>query len=58
MNTWMKATASGAENCVEVQRSTDTVRVRDSKDRNSPELVFTPAEWAAFLDGAKAGEFG
>jgi Domain of unknown function (DUF397) len=33
------------------------VLVRDTKDREGPVLRFTPAEWAAFIDGAKAGEF-
>jgi hypothetical protein len=31
--------------------------MRDSKDPNSPVLTFTHQEWAAFLDGAKRGEF-
>lgn len=35
----------------------DAVAVRDSKDRTGPVLVFTPAEWSAFIDGAKANEF-
>ncbi|MER6950109.1 DUF397 domain-containing protein [Nonomuraea sp. NPDC000554] len=33
------------------------VAVRDSKDPDGPKLFFTPAEWNAFLDGAKADEF-
>lgn len=33
------------------------VAVRDSKDPNGPVLMYTAAEWRAFLDGAKKGEF-
>ncbi|WP_327048120.1 DUF397 domain-containing protein [Microbispora sp. NBC_01189] len=33
------------------------IAVRDSKDPEGPALLFTPAEWAAFLDGVRAGEF-
>jgi len=31
--------------------------VRDSKDPDGPKLVFTRAEWVAFLGGVKDGEF-
>jgi hypothetical protein len=33
------------------------VAVRDSKDPDGPVLLYTRAEWRAFLHGAKAGEF-
>jgi hypothetical protein len=33
------------------------VAMRDSKDPGGPVLVYTRAEWLAFLDGAKKGEF-
>jgi hypothetical protein len=33
------------------------VAVRDSKNPTGSVLVFTPAEWRTFLDGAKSGEF-
>ena len=55
-----KAKASGGNggNCVEVAVLADGGRaVRDSKDQQGPVLWFTSAEWAAFLSGAKAGEF-
>jgi len=56
--TWCKSTRSGVNgNCVEVARLKDTVAVRDSKHPMGPTLVFTPAEWEAFIDGAKKGEF-
>jgi hypothetical protein len=56
--TWRKSTRSGVSgNCVEVARLKDTVAVRDSKHPTGPTLMFTPAEWEAFIDGAKEGEF-
>jgi hypothetical protein len=56
---WVKASAStGEANCVEQRRHGDAVEVRDTKDRGTgPTLSFTPAEFAAWLAGAKAGEF-
>jgi hypothetical protein len=33
------------------------ITMRDGKDPNSPKLVFTPAEWEAFVLGVKDGEF-
>ena len=33
------------------------VAVRNSRDPHGPALVYTPAELAAFLAGAKDGEF-
>lgn len=55
---WRKASLStnnGA--CVEVAAGRQKIVLRDSKDPEGPVLVFTHAEWAAFLDGAKGGEF-
>lgn len=44
--------------CVEVASLPDgTVFVRDSKDTSKPAHVFDKHEWAAFVAGAKAGEF-
>ena len=68
---WRKSTFSGDNggNCVEVAELTsglestrpghdDTlIAVRDSKDPDGPKLLFTPAEWDAFLNGVKANEF-
>jgi hypothetical protein len=58
--TWTKATASDSNgSCLEVAQHPDGGRcVRDSKDHGSgPMLYFTAAEWTAFLDGARNGEF-
>ena len=57
---WRKSrrSAQGVD-CVEVADNLDdVVAVRDSKDPGGPVLVFTRAEWAAFLAGVKDGEFG
>ena len=55
---WQKSSrSSGNGNCVEVAVVDEVVAVRDTKDRSGPMLVFTPAEWRAFVAGAKAGEF-
>jgi hypothetical protein len=43
--------------CVEVASAGDGIAMRDSKDQDGPMLRFTRAEWAAFLTGAKAGDF-
>lgn len=54
---WRKSRASQSGNCVEITDTTDSVWVRDSKDREGPILAFTRHEWTAFLAGVRAGEF-
>jgi hypothetical protein len=56
---WRKSSASGpnCDNCVEVAFVGDAIAVRDSKNPEGPALVFTQAEWDAFVGGAKDGEF-
>jgi Domain of unknown function (DUF397) len=57
---WIKSSFSGPTggNCVEVAFRTDgEVVVRNSRQPEGPELVFTGAEWDAFLRGARGGEF-
>lgn len=57
---WIKASKSGGNGgqCVEVRRHNDMIEVRDSKDDGTgPVLRFTPAEFDAFLDGARRREF-
>lgn len=57
---WKKASrsnGSGGNNCVEVAFLDAGVAVRDSKDQSGPALMFTQAEWSAFVDSTKDGEF-
>jgi hypothetical protein len=55
---WHKAQACASGECVEAgPGACGMIHVRDSKDREGPVLNFTRAEWAAFLDGARRGEF-
>lgn len=55
---WKKSRHSNAEgNCVEVALVDGGIAMRNSRDPDGPALVYTPAEVAAFLAGAKDGEF-
>ena len=57
---WLKSSFSNLNgNCVEVCRVLpDCIAVRDTKDNGAgPVLIFTEAEWDAFVAGAKEGEF-
>lgn len=56
---WRTSSFSGSNGqCVQVAfLEGGDVAVRDSKDAQGPALIFTPAEWRAFVDGAKGGEF-
>ena len=58
--TWIKSGHSGPTggNCVEVAFLADGgVALRNSRHPGGPALIFTRAEWDAFLGGAKDGEF-
>lgn len=57
---WMKSTFSGPTggNCVELAHLYGgQVAIRNSRHKSGPALLFTAAEWDAFLAGAKSGEF-
>jgi hypothetical protein len=55
---WVKASASvGAGACVELAYAGEMIALRDSKNPQIPPFLYTRAELAAFLDGAKRGEF-
>jgi hypothetical protein len=55
---WHKASASSSwGQCVELAVATGGVAMRDSKDPDGPILLYTRAEFRAFLDGARNGDF-
>ena len=56
--TWRKSSASGeAGGCVEIAMTPTSVHVRNSRNSGGAQLVFLHQEWAAFLVGARNGEF-
>lgn len=57
---WLKSSYSGPQgNCVEVAvLDGGDVAMRNSRHPDGAALVFTAAEWQAFLCGARDGEFG
>lgn len=56
-----RSNGNGGNNCVEVGITDDgRIAVRDSKSngrKHQAFLIFTPAEWRAFLSGVRLGEF-
>jgi hypothetical protein len=54
---WRKSETSTTSDCVEVAFVGRSVLVRNSRDRAGPVLAFTQSEWAAFLTGARNGNF-
>jgi uncharacterized protein DUF397 len=56
---WMKSARSGgnSDNCVEVALVDGAIAVRDSKNPTGAVLLYTRAEWDAFIGGVKDGEF-
>jgi hypothetical protein len=55
---WKKASASTSYGqCVELAAAAGGVAMRDSKDPDGPILLYARAEFNAFLDGARNGDF-
>jgi hypothetical protein len=57
---WRKSSYSmgNGGQCVEVAGNLpQIVAVRDSKDPEGPRLTFRRADWAAFTDGIRNGDF-
>jgi hypothetical protein len=57
---WRKSSRSGGNGgqCVEVASNLPgVVAVRDSKNPDGPALVFSTAEWSAFVDAVRHGDF-
>jgi hypothetical protein len=56
---WRKSSYSNPSgNCLEAAMVSKGVAVRNSRFPEGPALVFTGAEWDAFLRGVKDGDFG
>lgn len=56
---WRKSSYSTPSgNCVEAAELAGSVGLRDSRFPDGPALVFTGAEWDAFLCGVRAGSSG
>ena len=56
--TWTKASHSTANgHCIEIASARGNIAIRDSKDPDGLILAFTASEFAAFIDGARNGEF-
>ncbi|WP_127500090.1 DUF397 domain-containing protein [Actinoplanes solisilvae] len=54
---WRRAKRCTGGNCVEVAKVGGRYLVRDSKAPAGVVLSFTEAEWLAFTDGVKTGDF-
>jgi len=55
---WVRASRCyGHGDCVELAIDGHVVLIRDSKNPDGAHLRFTRAEFAAFIDGARRGEF-
>jgi hypothetical protein len=54
---WRRASDCAHADCVEVAFAGGQAALRDSKRPDGVVLVFTAAEWAAFVAGVRRGEF-
>ncbi len=53
---WRKSSHSSANGaCTEVAHLPEAIAVRDSKDPDGPKLIFTPADWRAFISAVTEG---
>lgn len=54
MNEFKKSSRCGTSTCVEVKIDSHIVTVRDAEGDT---VMYTLAEWRAFVEGVKLGEF-
>ena len=55
---WIKAKSSTVDGqCVELAQIDEGIAVRNSRHPEGPVLIYTKAEFQAFLQGAQNGEF-
>ena len=58
VDAWRTSGFCAAANCIQIARlHTGDIGFRDSKQADSPILPFSSAEFSAFVQGIKAGEF-
>jgi hypothetical protein len=55
--TWLRSTRCESSGCVEAAAVDGYVLLRDSKIEDGPVLTFSRAEWHAFIQGVRQGEF-
>lgn len=51
---WLKSTASGTQNCVEIARRDEFILIRDSQDPDESILAITARNWVTFLSQIRA----
>ncbi|MGW0609978.1 DUF397 domain-containing protein [Streptomyces sp. NPDC002788] len=51
---WIKSSysSSGDGDCLEIATHPHTIHIRDSKNKQGPQLALSPTAWAAFLTHA------
>jgi hypothetical protein len=54
---WQKSARCDSGTCVEVAVTAAGIGMRNSGDPNGPVLWFSQAEWAAFVEGLRRGDF-
>lgn len=55
---YVRSRWSHPDNCVIVARRADgQVAIGNSRDVGTPPLIFANAEWVAFLNGVRTGDF-
>jgi hypothetical protein len=54
---WFRSSRCADVTCAEVAGDAEHIYIRDGKSPCGPVLKFTRAEWEAFRDGLKLGDF-
>ena len=54
---WRVARGCDANSCVRVAAQGKTILIGDTKHPHGPVLSYDRAEWAAFIEGIRQGEF-
>jgi uncharacterized protein DUF397 len=54
---WLKSAYCSGGNCIEMAVLDNQVAMRDSRNTDGPVLLFSVAEWHAFADGVRHGQF-